>query len=64
MQELWGMRSTPSLTSLPGPLWPGVVAPERVLYMVQTELFDIYIVYLCSNELVEIELFDHKTAYK
>ena len=23
--ELWGMRSTPSLPSLPGPLWPGVV---------------------------------------
>ena len=26
--ELWGMRSTPSLPSLPGPLCPGVVAPE------------------------------------
>ena len=26
-----GMRSTPSLTSLPGPLWPGVVAPDRAL---------------------------------
>ena len=24
---LWGMRSTPSLPSLPGPLWPGIVAP-------------------------------------
>ena len=29
MLELWGMRSTPSLPSLPGPLWPGVVAPEK-----------------------------------
>ena len=28
MLELWGMRSTPSLPSLPGPLWPGVVAPD------------------------------------
>ena len=27
--ELWGMRSTPSLPSLPGPLWPRVVAPDR-----------------------------------
>ncbi len=27
--ELWEMRSTPSLPSLPGPLWPGVVAPDR-----------------------------------
>ena len=28
---LWGMRSTHSLPSLPGPLWPGVVAPDRAL---------------------------------
>ena len=27
MLELWGMHSTPSLPSLPGSLWPGVVAP-------------------------------------
>ena len=33
--ELWGM---PSLTD---PLWPGVVAPDRVLSMSQIELFDI-----------------------
>ena len=26
--ELWGMRSTPSLPSLPGPLWSRVVAPD------------------------------------
>ena len=36
--ELWGMRSTPSLPSLPGPLWPGMVAPVRVLSMGQIEL--------------------------
>ena len=29
MLELWGMRSTPSLQLLPGPLWPGVVAPDK-----------------------------------
>ena len=29
--ELWGMWSTPLLSSLPGPLWPGVVAPDRAL---------------------------------
>ena len=28
MLELWGMRSTCLLPSLPGPLWPGVVAPD------------------------------------
>ena len=33
MLELWGMWSTPSLLSLPGPLWPGVVAPDRALSM-------------------------------
>ena len=38
MLELWGMRSTLSLPSLPGPLWPGVVAPDRVISMAQIEL--------------------------
>ena len=38
MLELRGMRSTPSLASLPGPLWPGVVVSERVLSMDKTEL--------------------------
>ena len=37
--ELWGIRSTSSLPSLPGPLWLGVVAPDRVLYIAQ--MFDI-----------------------
>ena len=38
MPELWEMRSTPSLPSIPGPLWPGVVAPDRVLSRGQIEL--------------------------
>ena len=29
MQELWGMQSNPLLPLLPGPLWPGVVAPDK-----------------------------------
>ena len=29
MLELWGMRSTPLLPLLPGPLWPGVVALDK-----------------------------------
>ena len=33
MLGLWGVRSTPSLPLLPGPPWPGVVAPDRALYM-------------------------------
>ena len=28
-----GIRSTPSLPLLPGPLWPGEVAPDRALSM-------------------------------
>ena len=32
------MRSIPSLPSLPGPLWPGVVVSDRVLSMGQSEL--------------------------
>ena len=37
MLELWEMLST-SLSLLPGPLWPGVVTPDRVLSMGQIEL--------------------------
>ena len=33
--RLWGMRSTPSLPFLPGPLWPGIVAPDRALLWVK-----------------------------
>ena len=29
MLELWGMQSSPLLTSLPGPLWPGMVTPDK-----------------------------------
>ena len=42
MLEFGGMRSTPSLPLLPGPLWLGVVAPDRVIPMGQIELFDIW----------------------
>ena len=35
--EIWGIRCTPSLPLLPGPLWPGLVAPDRVLSMGQIE---------------------------
>ena len=38
MLEPWGMRSTPSLLSLPGTFWPGVVAPDKFLSMGQIEL--------------------------
>ena len=38
MLELWEIRSTPSLPLLPGPLWPGVVAPDRVPSMGQIVL--------------------------
>ena len=38
MLELWGMQSTPLLSSLPGSLWLGVIVPDRVLYVGQIEL--------------------------
>ena len=38
MLELCGMQNTPSLPLLRGPLWPGVVTPDRVLSMGQIEL--------------------------
>ena len=43
MLEFWGVRSTLLLPSLPGSLWPGVVAPDRALSMGQIELT----AYLC-----------------
>ena len=39
--EIRGMWSTPSLPSLTGPFWPGVVAPDRVLSMGQIRLFEL-----------------------
>ena len=39
MLELWGMRNTSSLPSLPRPLWLGVVAPDRVLSVGHIGLF-------------------------
>ena len=39
--ELWGKCSTPSMPLLPGTLWPGVVAPDRILSMGQIKLFNI-----------------------
>ena len=39
MLELWEMRSSLLWPSLPGPLWPGAVAPDRVLSMGQIELY-------------------------
>ena len=42
MPELWGMRSTISLISIPGPLWPGEVAPDSVLSMNKKGSFDTY----------------------
>ena len=41
MLELWGMRSTPLLASLPSPPWPGVIIPDRVLSIDQIELNDV-----------------------
>ena len=66
MLEFWGMRSTPSLPFLQGPLWPGVVAPNRVLSMGQIELNSVLMlnwigwnrtVFECLNRLFEIEQF-------
>ena len=39
--QLWGMRSTSSLPSLLGLLWPRVIAPDKAQSMGQIELFDI-----------------------
>ena len=64
MLEHCGMRGTPSVPSFPGPAWPEVVAPERVLSMGQIELFNIQTVHVWKTEMLEIELFLYLTVYK
>ena len=59
------MQSTPSSPSHPGSLWPGSIAPDRVLSMGKIELFDIkQSANLRKIELLEIELFIHLTKCK
>ena len=58
------MQSTLSLPLLPGPLWPRVVAPDRILSMDHIELFDIQTNDLRLIKLFQIELFDHLTVCK
>ena len=41
MLELWRIEITPLLPSFPGPLKPGVVAPDRSLSIDQIEQFGI-----------------------
>ena len=60
MLDFWGMQSTPSLPSLPGQLWPGVVAPDRVLSRGQIELSGVlmqnWIVWNCIGFNIETAL--------
>ena len=36
--EILGMWCTPSLALLPGPIWPGVVAPHRLLGQIEQNM--------------------------
>ena len=47
VQELWGMGTTPSLSSLPCSIWPRELVPIRVPFMAQTEVFN-YLLFLKS----------------
>ena len=69
MLELWGMRSTSLLPLLPGPLWPGMEAPDKVLSMAKLRTYaklnclkkNCFWNRNCT-ELFEIELFRHLTV--
>ena len=47
MLKLLGKWSTPSAPSLPGPLWPSVVTPDKFLSMGQIELNCSYVQMNC-----------------
>ena len=73
MLQLWGMWSTPSLSSLLYPLWPGVVTLVRVLSMSQKELNCVLMlnwiawnrtIFVCETELFQIGLFWYLTVCK
>ena len=38
------MQRIPSLPSAPGPLWPGIVAPDRLPSMAQIELNTVLVI--------------------
>ena len=57
---LWRRLCTSALSSLPSPLWPGVVVPARVLSMSQIELNSV----ITQNWIVWNQLFLHLTVYK
>ena len=57
MLEHSGMWSTPLLPLLPGPLWPGVVAPDMVLSMSQIELNSVLMLnWIAWNKTVCIKM--------
>ena len=58
--EALGMWSTLSLPLLPGPLWPRLVAPDRVLFMGQIELNCV----IMLNWIIWNRLFLHLTVFK
>ena len=58
--ELLGMQCTPLLPSLPGPLWSGVIAPDRVLSMFRIEQNCV----ITLNWIVWNYLFLHLTVRK
>ena len=64
MLEIWGMWITPSLTLLPDPLWPGMVAPDNESNRTVLHLNCMQTNDLSSIELLENELFDYLTVCK
>ena len=56
--QLWGLQNTPSLPSLPGPHWAGIVVPDMILSTDQIEVFDVKTVLLLNWILWKRTVFD------
>ena len=65
MLELWGMHSIVLLPFLLGPLWPELVAPDRVLSTGQIELNSVLMLnWIVWNRTVKNILLDYRlTSY-
>ena len=61
--EILGVWKIPSLTLLPGPLWPGMIVAVKVPSMDQIELFENYLYLIGILNVIYLEIICIKNSY-